>query len=348
MASTVTARAPAWADGIAVSGAEMRAAIGGGIWASAGIARGLAVVQIPTPAMQVRVPAGLAVVSDGQNGFLPLELATQTDLDVGASSPTLPRIDSVIAEFVDNGASSLYRYRVVAGTANASPVQPTLPYADQATGKTLRLYNIAVAAAASSIVNANISLQAPTALLASYGRLQTVASDGGRPAAVDTTSIWRSDKQCFETVVSGGWAEHYVSTGGPAWTPYTPTLTASVSNPVLGNGTSVGAYKRSGREIVFRAEIAMGSTTTYGSGQYKVSVPVPAKTTQIQYVNCQLTDISSGLHWFGFADIAAGTVAALVTYIGTADGSYRTISQNQPISWANGDKLNVWGSYEAA
>lgn len=348
MASTVTARAPAWADGVQVSGAEMRAAIGGGIWANAGVARGLVVVQIPTPAMQVRVPAGLAVVSDGQNGFVPLELATQTDLDIGASSPTLPRIDSVIAEFVDNGASSLYRFRIVAGTPNASPVQPTLPYADQPTGKTLRLYNVAVAALATTVVNANITLQAGTALLADAGRVQEVSSDGGRPAAVSTTTIWRSDKLCFETVISGTWYEHYVSTGGPAWTAYTPTWTGNTTNPVINNGTIVGAYKRSGKEIVFRAEITMGSTTTYGSGQYKISLPVAAKTTQTQFCNSHIFDTSTGFRWFGQAELSAGTTAALLTYIGTADGSYRTISSNQPITLATGDKLSIWGTYEAA
>ena len=109
--------------------------------------------------------------------------ASQTDLDIGASSPTLPRIDSVIAEFVDNGGRSLYRIRVVAGTPNASPVQPTLPYADQPTGKTLRLYNVAVAALATTIVDANISKQASLAYLASSGRLQNVSSDGGRPSS---------------------------------------------------------------------------------------------------------------------------------------------------------------------
>ena len=206
MASTVTTRAPAWADGVAVSGAEMRAAILGGIWANAGIVRGLVVVQIPTPAMKVRVPAGICVVSDGQNGYIPLELAAQTDLDIGASSPTLPRIDSVIAEFVDNGGSSLYRIRVVAGTPNASPVQPTLPYADQPTGKTLRLYNVAVAALATTIVDANISKQASLAYLASSGRLQNVSSDGGRPSSPATSeTIWRTDKTDTEIYTGSTW-----------------------------------------------------------------------------------------------------------------------------------------------
>lgn len=206
MASTVTARAPAWADGVAVSGAEMRAAVTGTLWTGAGIVRGLATVQIPTPAMKVRVPAGLCMVSDGQNGFIPLELAAQTDLDVGASSPTLPRIDSLIAEFVDNGASSLYRFRIVAGTPNASPVQPTLPYSDEPTGKTLRLYNIAVAALATTIVDANISKQATTTQLTSYGRLQYVTSDGGRPVtSTPSETIWRSDKSDTEYWDGAAW-----------------------------------------------------------------------------------------------------------------------------------------------
>lgn len=348
MASTVTARAPAWADGIAVSGAEMRAAVEGTKWAGAGIVRGLVVSQIPTPAMQIRVTAGLSEVADGQNGFLPLELAAQTDLDVGASSPTLPRIDSLIAEFVDNGASSLYRYRIVAGTAASSPVQPTLPYADQPTGKTLRIANIAVAANATTIVNANITMQATAAVPANYGRVPSVASDGGRPAGPTVSDrIWRSDKTCFEAWDGTAWREAYLANTGPAWSSYTPVLTAATTNPNIGStGTGQGRYVQIGKLVHFYATIVPGGTgIAGGSGGYAISLPVAAKTTFTQRGSMYLFDNSAGLAFHGTFSFGSTTLALAVQGTGQ---NLSVVTGTAPFSIGAGDTYHVFATYEAA
>jgi hypothetical protein len=348
VASTVTARAPAWADGVAVSGAEMRAAIGGSIYSSAGFVRGLVATQIPTPAMQVRLTAGMSVIADGQNGYLPIELAAQTDLDVTASSPTLPRIDSLIAEFVDNGASSLYRYRVVAGTPNASPVQPTLPYADQPTGKCLRLYNIAVAAAATSIVTANISVQFGLAQLAAVtGRVSNVASDGGRPSSPGTSErIWRTDKLCYETWTGSAWVEDYVSTVGPAWKTYTPTWTSTGTAPSLGNGTAVGHYMKIGRTVHVAAEVILGSTSTVGTGTYRFSLPFNAVTLPEQFVLMRYYDSSAATAYVGQGALSSGTYF-LPQQIASVAGALVTMSATSPVVPAQSDQYMFCGTYEA-
>lgn len=198
MPTSVSARAPAWVDGVQVSGAEMRAAILPGVYSGAGVVRGLQVVQIPTPAMQIRVPAGLSIVDDGQNGYLPLELAAQTDLDIAASSLTNPRIDSLIAEFVDDGGSSLYRYRILTGTPTGSPVAPSLPPADQPTAKTLRLRNIAVAASATTITNANISLVAGSAPRFGRATARKTANE-----SVTNSAVLQDDDHLVFTVAAG-------------------------------------------------------------------------------------------------------------------------------------------------
>lgn len=147
MANSVAALAPAWMDGVQVNGAQMRREILGGLYASAGIVQGLAGSALPTPAMKVRLPAGLAVVDDGQGGFYPLANSAQVDLDILASSATQARIDSVIAQVLDNGdATSTYLYRVVTGTPAGSPVQPALPPADAPGARTLRVLNAFVQA----------------------------------------------------------------------------------------------------------------------------------------------------------------------------------------------------------
>lgn len=145
MANSVAAPAPAWMDGVAVNAAQLRREILGGIYPTACIVEGLAAAALPTPAMKVRVPAGLSVVDDGQGGFYPVALTSQTDLDIGASSATQRRIDSLIAQVIDNGNNtSTYVYRIVAGTPAGSPVHPALPYTDAPGSFTLRIADINV------------------------------------------------------------------------------------------------------------------------------------------------------------------------------------------------------------
>lgn len=63
----------------------------------------------------------------------------------------------------------------------------------------------------------------------------------------------------------------------PAWTSYTPARTAATTNPTLGNGTLVGAYRYlDASTVLLRVRLTAGSTTTIGTGQYRISLPVPA------------------------------------------------------------------------
>jgi len=54
---------------------------------------------------------------------------------------------------------------------------------------------------------------------------------------------------------------------------YTPAWTATVTNPVLGNGTIVGTYNVSGAVVDVHILLTPGSTTTFGSGSYRFSLP---------------------------------------------------------------------------
>jgi hypothetical protein len=349
VANVVSARAPAWADGIAVSGAEMRAAIGGAMYASAGLVRGLRPVQIPTPAMKIRVPAGLSIVADSQLGMVPLELAAQTDLDIATSSPTQPRIDSLVAEFVDNGASSLYRYRILTGTPAASPSAPTLPPGDQPTASTLRIANVAVGANVTTILDGNISLQTGLAVMASYGRVPSIGSDGARPAVfAPSEARWRTDKLCFDVApTSSSWAELYLTAGGPAWTAYTPNLTASTTNPTLGTGSiREGAWTRYGRLMVVRANVKFGTSgASAGSGSYRISLPATAKTlTTGRHIGSAYAFDASGNNFIdgvSISTIDTWNEANLVL-----DGN--VVTNTWPWTWTNLDAFGFTLLLEAA
>ncbi len=122
---------------------------------------GLAVSQRAAGAnMSVDVAAGVAwIAGDDSPAVQPLYRCYNdgvVNLAVTAAHATLARKDIVIAEVRDSAFSGVnqdWRLRVVAGTPNASPVEPALP------STALKLAVINVAAAASSITNAAITDQ---------------------------------------------------------------------------------------------------------------------------------------------------------------------------------------------
>lgn len=120
------------------------------------------VSQNGTPNMGVSIAAGRAVVRSGRAGNISDGVYTDiindapVSVSVTAAHATLPRKDLVIAQVRDTNygeAASDARPLVVAGTPAASPADPDL------TGypNCLVLARISVAAAASSITNANIA-----------------------------------------------------------------------------------------------------------------------------------------------------------------------------------------------
>ena len=121
----------------------------------------LAVTQQGSPTMGITVDTGLVYVSGTEGtsqGAYACYAPTSTNVTVTAAHASLPRIDLVVARVYDSaysGASNLWALEVIAGTAAASPSAPATP------NNSIILAQIAVAAAASSIVNANITDRRP-------------------------------------------------------------------------------------------------------------------------------------------------------------------------------------------
>lgn len=72
----------------------------------------------------------------------------------------------------------------------------------------------------------------------------------------------------------------------PGWTSYTFTWSSDGTQPAIGNGTRSGRYRRpTGSDlVVFEFRLTMGSTTTFGTGTYFISVPVTPSATAV--TNC--------------------------------------------------------------
>jgi hypothetical protein len=120
---------------------------------------------------------------------------------------------------------------------------------------------------------------------------------------------------------------------------YTPSWTATVSNPVLNNGTSTGKYiNLGGKLVIFSAQITMGSSTTYGSGTYMISLPLSADTT------------FPGLWYAGAHD--GGTPYQGTGYLNTSttvqlqqNGFSAGWSATVPFTFGTSDVLSIFGAY---
>ena len=55
---------------------------------------------------------------------------------------------------------------------------------------------------------------------------------------------------------------------------YTPTWSSSGTLPVLGNGSITAKYHQAGNLVAVAINLTMGSSTTYGTGYWRFSLPV--------------------------------------------------------------------------
>ncbi len=132
------------------------------------------------------------------------------------------------------------------------------------------------------------------------------------------------------------------------WTAYTPEWTAASSNPAINNGTIEGYYKVIGKTCFVRGNIAMGSTTTFGTGEWYVSMPFTASHADAILMAATLLD--NGTAWYNATMLGARAGfnhKASIQYQ-TTGGTASDVNATGPFTWASGDRF-VWnGSYEIA
>lgn len=134
-----------------------------------------------------------------------------------------------------------------------------------------------------------------------------------------------------------------------AWQSYTVSWTAATTNPSIGNGTKVGRYVQIGKTCILVIGLTMGSTTTYGSGNWSFSLPKTAKNV-------------SGINYFGVAHIrkvgtanyeriaqispSLSTTVISIFTDPTPGSNSQSISATVPFTWGDGDSLGIEITYE--
>lgn len=132
-----------------------------------------------------------------------------------------------------------------------------------------------------------------------------------------------------------------------AWTVFTPTWTASTTNPVLGNGTLTGRYMKIGRTVVSQLILTTGSTTTYGAGTYSFGVPTAAAAAGVEALGTGR--LTAGSTYIGQCSLASGASAMNATFPTAATPANATnMSPTTPATLASGHILRLSNTYEAA
>lgn len=119
--------------------------------------------------------------------------------------------------------------------------------------------------------------------------------------------------------------------GFPAYMTYSPTWASSGTQPSIGNGTISGLFKLVGKEVTLYDSIIMGTTTTFGTGTYTLTVPI---TVQQQLVDASIgLDSSTGTYYSGSAFWNGSTTTFVV--ISSAGIWGATV----PVTWASSDYI---------
>lgn len=251
--------------------------------------------------MSVDVGAGAAWIVGDTTPTAQPEYRVRSDSTVnqavGAAHATLPRIDQVVAEVLDatfTGASNLWRLRVVAGTATSGATLANRTGAAALPDTAIRLADILVGAAVSSILTANIRDRRPIGLLGVCSPA-IVARDQVYPipfpgAGITSSTFWTHAANDLEQVHAAIWIPRRIVGATRLRWRYIHGATAMA-------GTYAFIISdASGRKIV-----DTGAVAYTGAGS---SIQVRAETIAA-------TTFEKGLHYLGFGnDSTAGSFVA--------------------------------------
>ena len=130
-----------------------------------------------------------------------------------------------------------------------------------------------------------------------------------------------------------------------AWTTYTPTWTTDGTAPSIGNGTLTGRYKAIGKTVAFNIRVVMGTTTTYGSGNWQFGLPINAQSGTNVVVPA--TYLNDGVGWYyGIANNGyLGGTSNITPLYGSTTAT--PITSTNPFTWGTSDTIAINGTYES-
>jgi len=185
--------------------------------------------QAGSPNMTVLVEPGVCCIPGTEAGSQGNYWAcndAQVTLSIAAAHATLPRIDIVVVNIRDtfySGASNDSQLQVITGTPAASPVAPTAPV------NSIIICQVAVAAAVTSIVDANIT-DTRFYLAAAGGVInsRTLAAAPVTAEIVEGQLVWAMDTNTM-----------YIWDGSAYTQTYPPAVTKLAEQILVGNASVI-------------------------------------------------------------------------------------------------------------
>lgn len=130
------------------------------------------------------------------------------------------------------------------------------------------------------------------------------------------------------------------------WVSYTPTWTGSTTNPVIGNGTISGKWRKVGDSAEIQIYVNSGTTTTYGSGRYIWSFPsgLTLDTSKTDVATNGVAEIFGNLFTSSPSTIYTGTVnyESTTSVTGYTDGTTARVSNGAPFSPTASTANQAW------
>jgi hypothetical protein len=136
------------------------------------------------------------------------------------------------------------------------------------------------------------------------------------------------------------------------WTTYTPSWTASVTNPNIGNGNISGRYVTIGATVIGEIRVLMGTSGfSRGTGTYFLSLPTPAVFENYQPVgNVVIRDEGPGVTYFGTAMFNQNNANRIEMWIHSQNAAFdegAPAAFDTPFLFGPNDKILVQFQYEA-
>lgn len=135
-----------------------------------------------------------------------------------------------------------------------------------------------------------------------------------------------------------------------AWQSYTPTWTASTTNPTIGNGSLVGRYMRIGKTVHVSITIAGGSTTTAGTGTYLFGLPTTSANNGVAYVGvARFTNTSPSTVYIGQVTLGANSSVMNATFpVSATPATGSNMTAAVPVAMSSTTTLTMSLTYQTA
>lgn len=137
--------------------------------------------------------------------------------------------------------------------------------------------------------------------------------------------------------------------GYPGWFNFVPSISASTTSPTLGNATYQARFSLNGKTCTANIMIFFGSTTSFGSGDYYLNLPITPEgngTNSYRQISGVLWGFIQGEGKI-YSDTAFisgnATLKGMLAY---KAGTAVAWAHNQPGTWASGDQFGGSAVYE--